>query len=126
VTRLATHLGASVDVLYVATAEQLDEARGSMGAPRYVDQPHHEWSNWTREMRERLAIECAGCSPSAQIGIHLRRGDPAAEIVHLAKEGTYDAIALVRRSRMEPGRARTLREVIRTAPCPLFVIGGGQ
>ncbi len=122
VTALAARLGASVDVLYVVSAAGGGDA--DLPAPRYVDQQQHEWRNWSREVRERLMVECAGCAPGAEIAVQIREGDPGAEIVRFAGEGHYDAIVLVRRSRLEPERAPTLRTVIRTSPCPVFVVGG--
>jgi nucleotide-binding universal stress UspA family protein len=97
-----------------------------MAAPRYVDQPQHEWSTWANELKERLLVECAGFSPGAQIGVQVQQGEPAEEILRSARKGRYDAIVLVRRSRFEPGRAATLRKVIQESPCPLLVVGGPE
>ena len=126
-TSLARRLGASVDVVYIASPGAAPQAgQGSMAGPRYVDQPQHEWSSWSKELWERLCVECAGVSPGAEIAVHVRQGEPAQEIIRFAREGSYDAIVLVRRSRLEPGRARTLREVIQQSPCPLIVVGGPE
>jgi nucleotide-binding universal stress UspA family protein len=124
VTTLAKRFGASVDVLYVVAGGAVERAPGALAAPRYVDQPQHEWRSWESEVRERLIVECAGFSPSAAIAVHVRQGDPGGEIVRFAREGHFDAIVLVRRSRMEAERAPTLRHVIRESPCPLLVVGG--
>jgi nucleotide-binding universal stress UspA family protein len=122
---LARAMGASLDMLYIATAGQGPPRSGAaIPTTRYVDQPQHEWQPWAQEMRQRLLVECAGCSPSADIGVFLRQGDPGREIVRFARDGSYDAIVLVRRSRLEPGRAVILRTVIRDATCPLLVVGG--
>jgi nucleotide-binding universal stress UspA family protein len=126
VTRLARRLGASVDVVYVVTTGGGEDGRGSMRGPRYVDQTQHEWKQWTLELAERLMVDCAGFARDVHIGVHVREGDPGAEIVRFAREGAYDAIVLVRRSRLEPERAQTLRTVIRDATCPLFVVGGEE
>jgi nucleotide-binding universal stress UspA family protein len=127
-TSLARRLGASVDVLYIVPSAPapLEGERGSIVAPRYVDQPQHEWSTWADELKERLLVECAGFSPGAHIGVHVQRGEPAEEIVRFARQGRYDAIVLVRRSRLQPGRAATLRSVIQQSPCPLLVVGGPE
>jgi len=124
VTSLARRLGASVDVLYVVTPQAHEVTKGAMHAPRYVDQPHHEWRDWEHEVKERLMVECAGFPPSAAVDVHVREGEPGPQIVQFAREGNYDAIVLVRRSRLEPDRARTLRHVIRESPCPLLIVGG--
>lgn len=125
VVPLARRLGAAVDIVYIAAPHTPPSGEpGSMAGPRYVDQPHHEWSTWADELKQRLCFECAGFSQGMDIGVHLREGEPGAEIVRFAREGRYDAIVLVRRSRLEPDRARTLRKVVRESPCPILVIGG--
>ena len=46
-TALASRLGASVDLLYVAdVGTPPPDEPGSIGAPQYVDQPQHEWPQW--------------------------------------------------------------------------------
>jgi nucleotide-binding universal stress UspA family protein len=126
VASLARRLGASVDVLCIVPpgAAPPDDQRGSIVAPRYVDQPQHEWASWIQELKERLIVECAGVSPGADVGVDIRQGDPGAEIVRFAREGHYDAVVLVRRSNLEPRRAQTLRTVIQRSPCPILVVGG--
>jgi nucleotide-binding universal stress UspA family protein len=128
VTSLARRLGASIDVLYVVPplSGPSEQERGSIVAPRYLDQPQHEWSTWANELKDRLLVECAGVSPAAHIPVHVQRGEPGEEIVRFARQGRYDAIVLVRESRLEPGRAATLREIIQRSPCPLLVVGGPQ
>jgi nucleotide-binding universal stress UspA family protein len=125
---IAHRLGASVDVVCIVPpgAARSDEQRGSIVAPRYVDQPQHEWGSWERELKERLLVECAGCAPDADVGVHVRSGEPGAEIIRFARPGGYDAIVLVRRSKLEKGRAATLRAVMQRSPCPLLVVGGPE
>src|SRR3972149_2889669 len=61
VSQLATVLGAAIDLLYVAAPDQAPPVeRGSVGAPRYVDQAQHEWPQWTVEVIERLGARAAG------------------------------------------------------------------
>ncbi len=127
-TSLARRLGASVDVLYIVppSSSSSKKQRGSIVAPRYVDQPHHEWSTWENELKERLLVESAGFSPGADVGVHVQQGQPGEEIVRFARHGRYDAVVLVRRSRLEPGRAAILRNVIQHSPCPLLIVGGPE
>jgi nucleotide-binding universal stress UspA family protein len=128
VTSLARRLGAAVDVVYIVPpgAAPADALRGSMVAPRYVDQPQHEWGTWAQEIKERLLVECAGFAPGADVGVQVLQGEPAAEILRFAREGNCDAIVLVRRSRLETGRAKTLRTIIQRSSCPLLVVGGPE
>jgi nucleotide-binding universal stress UspA family protein len=127
-TSLARRLGASVDVLYIVPpgSASSKKQRGSIVAPRYVDQPHHEWSTWENELKERLLVESAGFSPGADSDVHVQQGEPGEEIVRFARQGRYDAIVLVRRSGLEPGRAAILRSVIQRSPCPLLMVGGPE
>jgi nucleotide-binding universal stress UspA family protein len=123
-TELAGRLGASVDVLYVTDSGQaLPRESGSIGAPRYVDQPQHEWPHWAHEVIERLCGCCADCPPDVPVRMFMACGEIGVEIARFAAEHYHDAIVLVRRSRLEPGRARALRAVLAHAPCPVLVVG---
>ncbi len=120
---LAVRLGASVDLLYVAAPLQTTaQEPGSIRAPRYVDQPQHEWPQWSNEVIDRL-IAYADCPACVPMQMYLVLGEPAREITRFAREHGEDAIVLVRQSRLEPGRAAVLRAVLDQAPCPLLIIG---
>lgn len=124
-TVLAARLGARIDLLYVAPpASDLPRERGSIAAPRYVDQKQHEWPGWAEEVVERLAVCCASCPPEVPVEMYLAYGDIGAEIERFAIEHKSDAVVLVRRSRLQTGRARILRAVISRAPCPILICGG--
>lgn len=125
VMTLAQQLGASLDLLYVAGDRQPGQAeRGSIGAPRYLDQPQHEWPQWAAEVIDRLAACCAGCPPEVPVRMFLAQGDIGEEIARFARQHESDAIVLVRRSRFQPGRAAVLRAILRTTPCPILLVGG--
>ncbi len=94
-----------------------------MGAPRYVDQPHHEWPQWAGEVMERLCRCCAESPVDVPITVHVRQGEIGAEIAAFAARYRHDAIVLVRRSHLEPGRAHTLRAVFQHTPCPIVLVG---
>jgi nucleotide-binding universal stress UspA family protein len=122
---LACRLGASIDLLHVAApGGARSEEPGSLGAPRYVDQPHHEWPHWAGEVIDRLCAALAGRPAGVPIRTFLGRGEVGAEIARFAAEHHEDAIILVRRSRLEPGRARVLRTVLEAMPCPALLVGG--
>ena len=126
-TDLARRFGASIDLLYVAgTGRSGPEERGSIGAPRYVDQQQHEWPGWAAEVEARLAQICAQGSGEVPVQMYLAQGDIATEIVRFAAEHACDAIALVRRSRLQAGRGRILRAVLELAPCPVFILSGPE
>ncbi len=118
---LISRLGASADVLHVASAKQAGEReRGSMSAPRYVDQPQHEWPHWASELMDRLSVSGGAEIP---VRVFLRQGDIGSEIALFAAEQRYDAVVLVLRSRLEPGRARVLRAVLDNTSCPILLVG---
>ncbi len=123
VTRLASTLQASVDVLYVANPEQQRPSEsGSVSMPSYVDQPQHEWPEWANEVMERLAA-CAQCPKEVSVRVYLAYGNVEEEIIRFAVAHNEDVIALVRKSHMEPGRARVLRAVLNRTPCPVLLTG---
>ena len=123
---LASALRASVDVLYVANPEQRrPEELGSVSMPSYVDQPQHEWPEWASEVMERLAA-CANCPHNVPVRVYLAYGAIEDEIIHFAVEHHEDMIVLVRRSHMEPGRARVLRAVLHRSPCPVLLTSASR
>jgi nucleotide-binding universal stress UspA family protein len=123
---LAVRLGASVDLLYVASAEQLSAHEpGGIGAPRYVDQPHHEWPAWAERVIAHLSISLGSRPEGLSMQVFLVAGHIADEIARFAAEHKADAIVLVRRSHLEVGRARTLRAVLDRTPCPVLLVGAG-
>jgi len=123
---LACRLGATIDVLYVASADEpLAHEPGSIGAPRYVDQPQHEWPGWVDRVIGHLSTCLGGRPPGLSIQVFLVAGHVAEEIARFAAEHNSDAIVLVRRSHLEVGRARVLRSVLNRTPCPVLLVGAG-
>ncbi|HZU06290.1 MAG TPA: universal stress protein [Chloroflexota bacterium] len=124
VIELAGQLGASIDLLYVAAPHQAAaEEPGSIGAPRYVDQPQHEWPQWAQEVIERLCACLAQYPTEVPVRMYLAQGEIGAEIARFAATHGADAIVLVRRSHLEAGRARVLRAVLGHTPCPVLLVG---
>jgi nucleotide-binding universal stress UspA family protein len=127
VTELAAALGAAIDLLYVAGPDQQPPVeRGSLTAPRYIDQPQHEWPEWAAEAIDRLATCCAGCPAEVQVRIFLAQGRIGDEIVRFATDNQSDAIVLVRRSRFQPNRAKVIRSVLSQTSCLLIIVGGEE
>ena len=127
VSELALALGAAIDLLYVVGPDQrAPSERGSMTAPRYVDQPHHEWPEWASEVIHRLATCSAACPPEVPVRMFLAQGDIGQEIARFAAENQTDAIVLVRRSRLQPGRAKVIRSVLLHTSCFIIVVGGEE
>jgi nucleotide-binding universal stress UspA family protein len=124
-TEFACRLGGSIDLLYVAGPEpaRLEEP-GSIGAPRYVDQPQHEWPHWAREVSDRLLAVLANCPAEVPVRMALAQGEIGDEIARFADANQNDLIVLVRRSQLEPGRGNVLRAVFDRTPCPVLLVSG--
>jgi nucleotide-binding universal stress UspA family protein len=121
---LAAQLGAAVDVLYVAGTDRTPPVEpGTFGAPRFIDQPQHEWPQWATEVVGRLYACCAGWPERVPVRVFLEHGPIGAAITRFAAAGQYDAIVLVRSSRFEPERAPVLRAVLHHTPCPVLLVG---
>ncbi len=121
-TDLAGKLHAAVDLLYVVSPGQpMPVEPGSIRAPSYVDQPQHEWPQWSREATMRLIAQ-AGCPVEVRVRAFLGFGDIGTEVIRFAKEFREDIVVLVRRSNFEAGRARVLRRVLKHTPCPIFLL----
>ena len=124
-TALASRLGASVDVLYVVDPDQADPTEpGSVRVPYYMDQPQHEWPALERRVIDELCTIYAKCPPEVPVRMVLRYGPIGDAIVRCAADHQDDVIVLVRRSRLEPGHARVLREVLNQTSCPILLLSG--
>lgn len=119
---LAEYSGAELWVLHVAAPRTAPPVEpGTIRAPRYLDQPQHEWPAWTREFLGRLY---ALGHPPEDMTLHLSlaKGEPSQEIVRFATEHESDLIVLAWRGHLEAERAATLKAVIQAAPCPVFIL----
>jgi nucleotide-binding universal stress UspA family protein len=124
VTTLAARLGVEIDLLYVAGLDGPAPGEpGSMGAPRYVDQPQHEWAGWKSEVVQRFGTYLAQCPTDVHQQMYLAHGDVATEVIAFAIKHRCDGIALVRRSRLEAGRGLVLRAILDRTPCPVLLLG---
>ncbi|HKN86063.1 MAG TPA: universal stress protein [Nitrospiraceae bacterium] len=121
VADFARHARAGVTVLHVASVATAPvEEPGTFPAPRYMDQPHHEWPAWEREFLDRAR---AMGKPSPEFTLHTvfcTEGIGEA-IVRFASQHEPDLIALAWRLNLEPQRALTMRSIIRHAPCPVMI-----
>jgi nucleotide-binding universal stress UspA family protein len=119
---LASRAGAELLVLYVAAPGGRQPAEpGTLAAPRYVDQQHHEWSSWASEFLERLTA-LGACPLAMRCRLLLGAGEPGAEIVRVAGKQGCNLIVLGWRGHLEAKRGLTMKAVIRNAACPVFVL----
>ena len=117
---LAEVCGAAITVLHVPSFDP-PEAAGSFPAPRFVDQPHHDWAAWRREFERRFCR----CSEGVHVSLRVATGPPAASIVETAGRLHADLVVLSWKGDARAGRAETLKEVLERAPCPVLVVAKG-
>ena len=120
VVELARHAGAELLLAHVAEAKPAPGEPGSFTTPGYVDQPQHEWPAWSSEFIKRVACICP--LDHLHVRTFLAHGDPAAEILRLAREQSTDLIALAWRGAWEAPRAAVFRRVIGEAGCLVMVV----
>jgi nucleotide-binding universal stress UspA family protein len=94
---------------------------GSVSAPRYVDQPQHDWPAWSHAFLRR-AFSSRGVDQKLKLRVALAVGKPEAEVVHWARDQHIDLIVLAWRGHFEGARAAVVKAVVREAPCPLLLL----
>jgi nucleotide-binding universal stress UspA family protein len=122
VLELAGRADAGLMVLHVAAAGAAPPSEpGSITAPLYVDQVHHEWWTWAHEFLQRA---CRAIPPGRMppLRLSLAVGEPGAEVVRIAHDQHADLIALSWRGHLEGDHPRVARAVIREAPCPILML----
>ncbi len=137
---LARRSGAEVLAMHVG-ARSCPEPRepGSLPAPRYLDQPHHEWPAWTSEFLDRMMGMGALPLPTASTAVARRHaarlnfkllvtgGQPGSEIAEFTRENGVSLLVVAWRGRWEVEHAETLKVIIRRSGCPvLLVYAGGE
>jgi len=107
-------------VLHVATPISEKPAEpGTLVAPRYLDQPHHEWTAWAQEFLDRLRA-VGGARNDIEIRLAVAQGEAGTAIIEFARQS--DLIVLGWRGALEPDRALTVRRVIRDTTCPVMML----
>jgi nucleotide-binding universal stress UspA family protein len=119
---LARRADASVVALHVAARKAAQFAEiGSFPAPRYIDQPQHEWPVWANEFMQRMMA--LGASPAAiNFKLLVTGGQAGSEIADFARENNADLVVMAWHGHWEAERAGTLKVVIRRSGCPAFLV----
>lgn len=118
---LARELGAELLALHVAPRHpQASQEAGSFGAPRYVDQPQHEWPAWASEFLDRVRSMCP--FDPERTRFFLGHGEPAPEIQRIATQKDADLLVLAWHGTLAREHAETFRVLLRDAPCPMMVL----
>lgn len=118
--QIAEHAGAEMLVVHVTSPTPAPDEPGAFTTSRYVDQPQHEWPAWSSEFVKRLACFCPMGHLRARLC--LLHGNPAAEVIRLAKEQSADLIVLAWRGAWEAPRAAILKDIVAQARCPIVVV----
>ena len=118
---LAHLAGAQIIALHVATRRNpRGEAPGSLSAPRYLDQPQHEWPAWAEEFMSRMLA--AGAAPSSMhFDLVVTGGQPGSEVAQVARERNADLVVMGWHGHWDHDPSAT-RVVIRTSGCPVFLV----
>jgi nucleotide-binding universal stress UspA family protein len=119
---LAGRADAALVVLHVTVAGTAPPSEpGSITAPLYVDQAHHEWWAWAQEFLQRACcvIPLERMPP---LRLALAVGEPGAEIVRSALAHQADLIVLSWHGHLEGEHPCVARAVIREAPCPILML----
>lgn len=124
---LAARLDASVDLLYIVSGDQDRPARiGGIAAPRYVDQPQHEWPHWVSEVIERVHIADTAWPTTVPLRVFVSRGEIGAEISRFAATHEHDAIVMLRREPVDLGQTPLFGAVLDTMPCPVLLVTAAE
>jgi nucleotide-binding universal stress UspA family protein len=129
---LARSAGAELDILLVGEAHP-KAGPTSVGvpasalepgamAPRYMDQPHHEWAAFTEEFLHRFVAAIGHVPPGVTTRFFLGRGLPADEILRFAVELASDLVVLVWHGELSEDHGAVFRQVMRRTPCPVLVL----
>jgi nucleotide-binding universal stress UspA family protein len=118
---IAQSARAEVIALHVAARKAPHpEQPGSLPAPRYIDQPQHEWPAWAGEFMNRMLAMGAPCS-SVQFKLVVTGGQPGSEVAQLARERDVDLVVMAWRGKWRSEHHAT-RVVIRTSGCPVLLV----
>ncbi len=112
---LAQRAQAELLVLHVATLA----GEPGLPVPCYLDQPQHEWPEWSREFMERMDLFCL-LPQQLRPRLFLSHGDPGAEILRFAAERRVDLIGLGWSGALVGTHGEVVKELLDRAPCPVL------
>ena len=113
---------AEVTAIHVAARKApRSSEEGSLPAPRYVDQPQHEWPAWAGEFLDRML---ALGSPPAAVDFKLlvTGGQPGSEVAQIARDSNADLVVVAWHGHWEEPRAGTLKIIARRSGCPVLLV----
>jgi nucleotide-binding universal stress UspA family protein len=119
---LAQLSSAEVIALHVAAprAEKPNEP-GSLPAPRYIDQPQHEWPSWAGEFASRM-LALGGSADAINFKLLVTAGQPGSEIAQFARDNESDLVILPWHGKWQEQRGGAVEAVVRHSACPVLLI----
>lgn len=119
---IARRAGAEVIAMHVAARNVAELAEpGSLPAPRYIDQPQHEWPAWANEFLDRMLA--LGAPPaSMNFKLLVTGGQPGSEVAQFARENGADLVVVAWRGRWHEERPGTLKVIVRRSSCPVLLV----
>jgi nucleotide-binding universal stress UspA family protein len=122
---IAKNAGATVLAIHVAErGDSFREQPGSLPAPRYIDQPQHEWPNWANEFMHRMMALGAPAS-SVSFKLVVTGGQAGSEVAQVSREREADLVVMAWHGKWDTPQSAT-KVVIRTAPCPVLLVYSGS
>ncbi len=119
---LAHRAGAEVTAVHVAARNAPRPTQpGSLPAPRYLDQPQHEWPAWANEFLDRM-VALGQVPSSLQFKLLVSGGQPGSEVAHLARNSEADLVVAAWHDQWKPRREGALKTIIRRSGCPVLLI----
>ncbi|MCL6473061.1 MAG: universal stress protein [Firmicutes bacterium] len=120
VYRLAELTGADIDILNIGVAGRKPPTEvGALPPPRYLDHAGYDWAAWSAEFIERFYAQRP---PGIELRLFEREGEPADVMIRFAAENSDDLIALGWHGHLEPGRAETVKKLLREMDRPVLLI----
>jgi nucleotide-binding universal stress UspA family protein len=122
---VAQRAGATVQAIHVATrGEEYSDEPGSMPAPRYIDQPQHEWPNWANQFMNRMLA--LGAPPSSvSFKLVVTGGQAGSEVAQVSRERQADLVVMAWHGRWDAPQSAT-KVVVRSAGCPVLLVYSGS
>jgi nucleotide-binding universal stress UspA family protein len=123
---LAQRAGEEVIALHVAArGEERPEARGSIAAPLYVDQPHHEWPAWAEEFMNRV-VASGALNSGVHFQLKVTGGQAGSELAEVAQQCDADLVIMAWHGHWAEHEDCATRVVIRNAGSPVMLVYSGS
>jgi len=119
---IALRAGAELFVLHVAAPRAgHPKELGSVPAPQYMDQPHHEWPSWAEEFISRM-LALGAPAASIRFKLTVRGGQPGSEVAQFSRKQDIDLVVMANSGNWANCKNTGMRVVIQTCGCPVLLV----